>query len=483
VGLVIVSVAAWLRFHNLGFQALWIDEYATLLVASHPFSRIPAAALEGNAFAPPVYFWVARAFAQVFGDTETALRLPSAIAGTLTVGVFWRLIRAAGGWNLAALTGAALLAANPLHIWYSQEARPYALMVFLGVWSLVVLFRAYRTNAIIDWTAYAVLTALAILTHLAGVTFPLVVVLWEFTSRRGFGRRKALAAALCGVAIPVVPFLVALVTSVEPGTTGSSPRAITGLEIPYTLLTFVGGFSLGPSVRELQDYGWRAAVATSAPQLVLAAIGLVVAAFLSARVGLRRPSIIFVVLVATPIALAFGGAAFSGKAYTVRYALPGVIGLLGLMGLGLGSLRSPLRWSATAYLLLLFGLADWQWFHSPRYWKEDSRLVVTCLRSVLPPGALVTVAPNYMASILGHYSMKAGGDLKFDPLPENASAVGRSNSQALLLTRLHHVAGWSEIARTFESASKGRVTEQEVGGYRLYLKGNLTPSTCAAGDL
>ena len=74
----------------------------------------------------------------------------------------------------------------------------------------------------------------------------------------------------------------------EAKSTGSPPRAITGLEIPYTLFTFVAGYSLGPAVREIQALGWAAAVRAHPFQTAVAALTVVVAIVvaLKARRGL-----------------------------------------------------------------------------------------------------------------------------------------------------------------------------------------------------
>jgi mannosyltransferase len=478
VVVLVLGGATWLRLHQLGAQALWVDEYATLLVARHSLGEIPDAALRGNAFGPPVYFWVAHVFRQVFGETEAALRLPSALAGILTVGLFWRLIRGAGGGTEAALLGAALLAAHPLHLWYSQEARPYATTLFFGVWSLVQLLRARRTGAAFDWCAYAVLTSLAILTHLAGIVFPIAGTLWVMIGDRRGTTLKALAASFGAVVVLVLPFVIALVGSTGTQGTGSPPRPITGLEIPYTLLTFVGGYSLGPSVREIQDLGWREAVAAQPTQAALAAIVLLTVAVLGLRAE-RRLAMPFAVLFAVPIAIAFGGAALTGKAYTVRYALPGMLGLLGIASLGVVAVGQRLRWICTAVLLLVFAWGDLQWFRTPQYWKEDSRLAVGCLRAALPPGSVVTVAPDYMIGVLDYYAQKAGADLTFVPVPKNAVSLRALHSDALLVTRLHHVDKWSEFSGGLRPGPGGPAKVEELGGYRVYLWSDGQLPTCS----
>jgi hypothetical protein len=60
----------------------------------------------------------------LFGDSGLCVRIPPRIFGLLAVVPTFVLARR---WlsGTAALLSAFLLAASPVHIWYSQEARPY----------------------------------------------------------------------------------------------------------------------------------------------------------------------------------------------------------------------------------------------------------------------------------------------------------------------------------------------------------------------
>ncbi len=80
---------------------------------------------------PPLWYLIAWVDSRVLGDGEVALRLPSALAGIATVPVAW-LIGSELAGRRAAVLAAALVAVNPLFVWYSQEARAYALFVFTG---------------------------------------------------------------------------------------------------------------------------------------------------------------------------------------------------------------------------------------------------------------------------------------------------------------------------------------------------------------
>src|SRR5581483_7964581 len=90
---------------------------------------------------PPLYFVLAWVWTRAFGFGEAALRSLSAAFGVLTIplayGAARRLIS-----RPAALITAALLAVNPFLVWYSQDARSYALFALLGAASLWCLARA-----------------------------------------------------------------------------------------------------------------------------------------------------------------------------------------------------------------------------------------------------------------------------------------------------------------------------------------------------
>ena len=63
------------------------------------------------------------------------------------------------------LAAAALVAANPMLVWYSQEARCYSLLVLLTSISLLFFLRARRTESGRDIAWWALASALALATH------------------------------------------------------------------------------------------------------------------------------------------------------------------------------------------------------------------------------------------------------------------------------------------------------------------------------
>ena len=80
---------------------------------------------------PPFYYLVAWAWTHLFGYSEFALRSVSALAGAATVATVYVLANRLAGARAAAIAGV-LVALSPLMVWFSQEARAYALATLLA---------------------------------------------------------------------------------------------------------------------------------------------------------------------------------------------------------------------------------------------------------------------------------------------------------------------------------------------------------------
>jgi mannosyltransferase len=122
----ITAAAAALRFLLLGHQGLWYDESLTAREV-----RLPLPALlwvvRHEEVTPPLYFVAGRIWTHLFGASVLAIRSLSALAGTLVAPLGYLAVRWLAS-RRAALIAAALIAVNPLLVWYSQEGRAYALL-------------------------------------------------------------------------------------------------------------------------------------------------------------------------------------------------------------------------------------------------------------------------------------------------------------------------------------------------------------------
>lgn len=179
--------AAVLRFATLGEQSYHHDEIVTA-------SRILRAgfghAMNAVGFSestPPLYYALAWGWTQLTGTGEWGLRSFSALAGVLTVPVAYLLGAELRG-RRAGLWTAALVAVNPMLLWYSQEARAYSLLVLFAALSLLFCLRAARSGARRDFLWWGLFSGLALATHYFAV-FPLAAELVVLLRRR---RRAAL---------------------------------------------------------------------------------------------------------------------------------------------------------------------------------------------------------------------------------------------------------------------------------------------------
>jgi hypothetical protein len=130
--LLILLVAAGVRFWSLDRQSLWDDESFTL----YRIGILPAAS--ATDLSPELFFALLRGWTRIAGESVAAIRGFSAlwgVAGVILVGAAgWRMISPYAG-----LAAAGLLALHPFHLAYSQEARPYTMLfalVVAAVWAI-----------------------------------------------------------------------------------------------------------------------------------------------------------------------------------------------------------------------------------------------------------------------------------------------------------------------------------------------------------
>lgn len=152
---VIVLGGAVLRIVGLDAQSFWRDEASTVMALDgslgHLFDWI-----SGQEAQPPLHFVLAWLWSQPFGLGEVGLRSLSVIFGTATIPVAYAIGRVHA--ERTGLIAAGLVATNPWLVWYSQEARSYALLVLLTALATLALAQDRR------WT-WALAAAAALATH------------------------------------------------------------------------------------------------------------------------------------------------------------------------------------------------------------------------------------------------------------------------------------------------------------------------------
>ncbi|MCP5097042.1 MAG: hypothetical protein GY943_15950 [Chloroflexi bacterium] len=173
----VLLVAAGLRFHLLDGQSFWNDEGNTARLSERSIPLI----IEGTAsdIHPPLYYLALRGWRELVGETEFGLRSFSVFAGILMVAVAVALVknltltrRGAVRWGVV-LGTAVLVAINPALIYYSQEARMYALLGLLAVLSSLLLVMWWKRPSLRIAVPYVIVAAAGLYTH---YFFPTVLV-------------------------------------------------------------------------------------------------------------------------------------------------------------------------------------------------------------------------------------------------------------------------------------------------------------------
>ncbi|MGN6587467.1 MAG: glycosyltransferase family 39 protein [Solirubrobacterales bacterium] len=182
----LTALGAALRFATLGLQSYHHDEVvtATRILPSSFGHAMNAVGFSESA--PPLYYALAWVWTQVFGNDPWGLRSLSALAGVATIPIAYLIGRELRD-RRAGLLAAALVAVNPMLLWYSQEARAYALLAFFCAVSLYYCVRALQNDGEgerRDLVLWGVFSALALATHYFAA-FPLAAETVLLLRRRG----------------------------------------------------------------------------------------------------------------------------------------------------------------------------------------------------------------------------------------------------------------------------------------------------------
>lgn len=158
----ILLLAFLLRVAYLDAQSLWWDEAFSVTISRMDLQSLLAAVLADRVH-PPLYYLVLRVWLTL-GQGEFVVRALSAFLGVLGMASLFPMAALVGDRRLGAVSAFAL-AISPMHIWYSQEARMYSLVVFLTVLANYFFARLLRSEGRATWLGYGITTLLAMHTH------------------------------------------------------------------------------------------------------------------------------------------------------------------------------------------------------------------------------------------------------------------------------------------------------------------------------
>jgi mannosyltransferase len=204
----ITLAAALIRFGTLDHQSFDHDEAVTAVRVLRPDFGDMLSVVGRFERSPPLYYILAWLWSKVFGTGEVGLRSMSALIGAFTVPAGYLVARELAS-NRAGLITAALVALNPYLVWYSQEARSYALFVFFAAWSLYFFACALRDSSPRNLALWAGASALAVCSHYFAVFVVIPEGLWLMAATAGRRRAILAVAGTAAVGLALLPLAVA----------------------------------------------------------------------------------------------------------------------------------------------------------------------------------------------------------------------------------------------------------------------------------
>ena len=390
-------LALALRLLWLQDQSLSMDELAELTIAHTPLIDI---LFTKDGF-PPLYNSILHGWLAVFPHDQSA-RWLSALFGTAAVWAVWGLARTVGSEEIA-IWAALLVAVSPFQIWHAQESRAYVLYYLLASGALWSFFTALQSDSRDAWAAYVAICVVGLLAHYYFALLVLANLAILLVERGGRLRpREVMAhAALALLSVPVAWILHGDLSAEEAAT---FPTAFHPAAIGYTLFSFLSGYALGPSPRELHGLGAGQAFLDVLPWLVVIGIAAGILIYHGLRVmGARLWGPRLLLGTVAPVILCVAVAGLSGITFQVRHVLWASTLLMVVLGAGCTQWRSArsVRIALPA-LLVLFAVSRYQRHDLARYQNEDLRGMASYLRTT-DPSMPVLVLSGYMAMPVSYY--------------------------------------------------------------------------------
>ncbi|NUM53086.1 MAG: glycosyltransferase family 39 protein [Candidatus Hydrogenedentes bacterium] len=230
----ITLTGAAMRLYGLSNQSLWFDEVCSWHTATQPtLAGVWSGDIAWNMY-PPLYGFVLRAAAVLFGTAEWALRLPSALAGIAAIPLIYLAAARVYG-DIEGLLSSGFAAFLMFPLYFAQEARPYALLlcsVLAAVLAWTYVYPAWREGRRAPraaLTVYFAASVCAAYLHYFGLLFVALHGMTTFAllarNRFGLVRATGFYAATALAFAPWLPYMAWHLTHQSEGPQNPPPDA------------------------------------------------------------------------------------------------------------------------------------------------------------------------------------------------------------------------------------------------------------------
>jgi mannosyltransferase len=381
----IVAVAVFLRFDGLGQPSYWLDEILGQIVMARS-AELPFWQWLGGVHPQhgPLYY-LTQVLGRAAGEGEWAGRLFAALFGVATVPLLWIAARRATGNMAAASASALLLAASPLHVYYSREARPYALLVLLTTALLlaILLRKPVLAGCLAVLLAYTSVGSAAVIVSIASAAIVAAYLQRDSESRRALW--ISAAAVIVTLALLPVLYQTSATDAVEAGFGGWNAALFD------TIVRGLAVTALGAGGNHFAAYA----------MLIFAIVGAI------ALVRRERETAAVVILMTLlPIAVNLGALQLADHFFAVRYITPALPAYLLLAGAGIAAVANVARRFAPVLAMLVaaaLATQGWTAARSEAFRKLDWRAIAQTLQKHVRRGDVILAAEEWSEVSLRYY--------------------------------------------------------------------------------
>jgi 4-amino-4-deoxy-L-arabinose transferase-like glycosyltransferase len=403
--ILITVIGCFLRFYNLAYNSLWLDETSSVTIAmmgSYANILNYTATMEPN---PPLFVWIVYTLMTWFGSNEFVIRFASAFFGTLTIPVMYfvgkEFIDRNGG-----IIAAATFTLSPFLILYAQEARAYATLFFFVALALLFYFRALKTDDYKYWILFAIATIFVFWTHFYTVILIGALIIYTLAIYK-LQYIKQLIVSSVVMAAGILPLAIIAMPTILKYTTDKPSFGIQGLDvitvslIQYSgnnlMLTFITGLLCicGLTILYIRDKN---------KSILL--LWLIICTFITSIYFSYKIPVVPRYLSFINIVLILGISA----SYKLFYTLTQNKSIVYIMLIILAAMVTP-------FLMNYY----------TTYSKDDWRGFGNTLTNMTQPGDSIIIVPGYISQPLNYYySNKTDGTIEYFAYNESQLLIARA---------------------------------------------------------
>jgi uncharacterized membrane protein len=391
----LLAIGAALRLNALTVQSLWTDEgfsieYSTCDYVVSCITRITSGSASEQF--DLLYYILLHTWRSVFGDSTAALRGLSVLFSVSTLPLVWSASNALFGRTVA-LWSVALSSTSAFAIFYAQETRPYAFLLFMAALQLA-LFATPRSDYPRGWRRNAFLLAALISSwSIFSLIFVVALAIGDLLARRAWRHAFAWWIPVAVVCLPAVFFQIMAISQISAEQLLSMRSDSPYENIPFVIYGHLVGQTYSAPMADLRGVDRWSKLAEHWPELsalVLVGVSLAYQAARAIRIARSTPGdrygYRFIALsTAAFVAISLSLAAWVEQNWLPRhtFALNILAALLIPATTHLATRSSRDKWLSSVTLAALVTMNLWSlknYYYDPAHWRDNYRSVALYLQ-------------------------------------------------------------------------------------------------------